>query len=437
MKQLVIKYGLDERPPLTQTLIFGMQWLAITIATVIIIGKVVAGLHFTDFDRQLIYMQKLFFVIAVSLFLQILWGHRLPLITGPATVLLVAILAGIGSDINAIYTSIAVGGGSLVLLCVTGLFSWISRYFTSRVVATILILIALTITPTILNLILVSASTETALTNLGFALLFFILMIIADRLLPGIWKTTMIVWAIIVGSICYLLLLPPEALRDRGQLGLVSNFFTDFTTTLIWEPGLLISFGICFIALSINDLGSIQAVGQLIKAPGMKRRVTAGITLSGLANVLAGFFGVIGPVNFSMSAGIIAANGNASRFTLLPTSLGLLAMAFLPGVVAFAWNVPSVVVGTILLYIMCSQLAAGLMVAFGTSGFTFRDGLVIGIPMMVSILVSYLPAAVTATFPPLFMPIAGNGFVMGVLAVLVLEHIVYRRDNLQSPQPSP
>jgi xanthine/uracil permease len=112
-------------------------------------------------------------------------------------------------------------------------------------------------------------------------------------------------------------------------------------------------------------------------------------------------------------------------------------MAFLPGVVAFAWNVPSVVVGTILLYIMCSQLAAGLMVAFGTSGFTFRDGLVIGIPMMVSILVSYLPAAVTATFPPLFMPIAGNGFVMGVLAVLVLEHIVYRRDNLQSPQPSP
>ena len=198
-------------------------------------------------------------------------------------------------------------------------------------VATILILIALTITPTILNLILVSASTETALINLGFALLFFILMIIADRLLPGIWKTTMIVRAIIVGSVCYLLLLPPEALRDRGQLGLVSNFFTDFTAILIWEPGLLISFLICFSALSINDLGSIKAVGQLIKAPDMKRRVTAGITLSGLANVLAGIFGVIGPVNFSMSAGIIADNGNDSRFTLLPTSLGLLAMAFLPG----------------------------------------------------------------------------------------------------------
>lgn len=427
MKEFIIKYNLDERPPLVQTLIFGLQWLAITIATVIIIGKVVAGLHFTDFAHQLLYMQKLFFVMAVSLLLQVLWGHRLPLITGPATVLLVAILAGTGSAIDAIYTSIAAGGVFLVVLSVTGLFSWISRYFTSRVVATILILIALTITPTILNLILTAAATETALLNLGFALVFFMAMIVADRLLPGIWKTTMIVWALIAGSMVYLLAVPPEIWRDRGQLGLVSSFFSDFTTTLIWEPGLLISFLICFIALSINDLGSIQAVGKLINPPAMmKRRVTAGITLSGLSNVLAGFFGVIGPVNFSMSVGIIAANGNASRFTLIPTSLGLLAMACLPGAVAFTWNVPSVVVGTILLYIMCSQLAAGLMVAFGTDGFSFQDGLVIGIPMMVSILVSYLPAPVKAAFHPLLMPVIGNGFVMGVIAVLILEHIVYR-----------
>jgi len=77
------------------------------------------------------------------------------------------------------------------------------------------------------------------------------------------------------------------------------------------------------IALAINDLGSIQAVGRLINPPTMKGRVTVGITLSGLSNILAGLFGVIGPVNFSMSAGIITANGNASRFTLIPTSFGL------------------------------------------------------------------------------------------------------------------
>ena len=435
MKPLTIKYGVDEWPPLAQTLVFGLQWLAITIATVIIIGKVVAGLHFDDFDRQLLYMQKLFFVMAISLFFQVVWGHRLPLITGPATVLLVAILAGGGGDIGAIYTSIATGGAFLVLLSVTGLFSRIALYFTPRVVATILILIALTMTPTILHLIIGALGAETALTNLGFALLLFMAMIIADRYLPGIWKTTMIVWAIVFGSIAYLVMVPPEVWHDRGSLGIVSHFFSGFTTTLVWEPGLLLSFIICFLALSINDLGSIQGVGQIIKPPAMKRRVTAGITVSGLSNMLAGFFGVIGPVNFSMSVGIIAANGNASRLTLIPASLGLLTMAFFPGVVAFVWNVPSVVVGTILLYIMCAQLAAGLMVACGSHGFSFQDGMIIGIPMMVSILISYLPPPVKAAFPPLLMPVLGNGFVMGVVAVLILEHLIYPREPL-SPAAS-
>ncbi|MFZ0614063.1 MAG: hypothetical protein WAM73_17615 [Desulfobacterales bacterium] len=104
----------------------------------------------------------------------------------------------------------------------------------------------------------------------------------------------------------------------------------------------------------------------------------------------------------------------------------MLAIAFLPGAVAFVWNVPAVGVGTILLYIMSSQLAAGLMVAFGTGGFSFRDGLIISIPSMISIIVSYLPGTVKAALPPVLMPVAGNGFVMGVLTVLIMEHIVYR-----------
>jgi hypothetical protein len=74
---------------------------------------------------------------------------------------------------------------------------------------------------------------------------------------------------------------------------------------------------------------------------------------------------------------------------------------------------------------MCAQLAAGMMMAFGSKGFSFQDGLTIGIPMMISILVSYLPPQVKTAFPPLLLPVIGNGFAMGVLAVLILEHIVY------------
>jgi xanthine/uracil permease len=188
-----LKYGLDDRPPVFETVVFGLQWLAIAMATVVIIGKVVAGLHFDDPVRQLVYMQKLFFVVAVALFSQVLWGHRLPLITGPATVLLVGIVAGAGSRIDAIYTTIAAGGALLVLLSVTGLFSALTRLFSFRVVATILMLIALTITPTILTLIVTAPSDQLVPANLGFALVLLLAMLAADRLLKGVWKSTMIV----------------------------------------------------------------------------------------------------------------------------------------------------------------------------------------------------------------------------------------------------
>lgn len=427
LSEIKIKYGLDDRPPFWEGILYGLQWLAITIPTVIIIGKVVAGLHFSDLVSQVAYIQKLFFITAVSLLVQLLWGHRLPLIIGPATVLLVGIVASQGSSIHAIYSAIMVGGAVLALLSITGLFAYLKSFFTSRVVATILILIAFTITPTILNLILTVPTPGMELLNLCFALAFVLAMFVSNRFLVGIWKSTMLIWAVIVGSLLYLVIAPQYQWLGNHNLGLISNFLTNINFQFTLDIGVLISFLVCFLALSINDLGSIQSVGQLINPPHMANRVTNGITFTGLSNVLAGFLGVIGPVNFSLSSGIIASNGNASRFTLIPTGLGLLIISFLPGVVAFIGNVPAVVVGAVLMYIMCSQIGAGLMVAFGTENFQFNDGLIIGLPLMLSIIISFLPSVVVSTFPPLLVPIIGNGFVVGVLTVLIMEHVIFRR----------
>jgi xanthine/uracil permease len=135
---------------------------------------------------------------------------------------------------------------------------------------------------------------------------------------------------------------------------------------------------------------------------------------------------VIGPVNFSLSPGVIASTGCASRFTLIPAGLILLAMSFLPPVIAFIGGIPSVVVGGVFLYIMCSQIAAGLtMVLDAQKGFHFENGLVIGLPLMLSIIISFLPDSILNTFPVVLRPLLGNGFVVGVLAVLIMEHLIF------------
>ncbi|WP_347488980.1 solute carrier family 23 protein [Desulfoscipio sp. XC116] len=427
LNQIKLKYDLDESPPLTELLLLSLQWLAISIPTIIIIGQVVAVLHFDNPGEQIIYVQKLFFITGLVMLVQLLWGHRLPLIVGPAAVLLIGVLAGRGSSINAIYSAIFIGGIILTLFSLTGLFAHLKKFFTIRVVAAILLLIAFTLTPTIMNMILPpSGSGVSSLFNLSFAFILVFLMFVANKFLTGIWKSTLIIWAMLIGTLAYSVLSPQAVGLETGGYQLLASSFKDITFEISLEPGLLLSFLICFLALAINDLGSIQSVGELLKLDDMPKRITRGITFTGLGNVLSGLLGVVGPVNFSLSPGVIASTGCASRFTLIPAALGLLMLSFLPVAIAFMDSIPSVIIGTVLIYVMCSQIAAGLLMAFGSMEFDFDSGLIIGLPIMLGIVVSFFPAEELNTLPVSLRPILGNGFVVGVIAVMFLEHVIYR-----------
>lgn len=422
-----LKYGLEDHPSFTENIIYGLQWLAVTIPAIIILGKVLGGLEGTS-AAEVLYMQKLFAVMAASLLLQIYCGHRLPLVIGPATVLLIGILASQGSSSAAIYTSILICGILLALLAVSGLFAYLRKLFTPRVVAVILLLVAFTIMPTIINLLSSAPANSSPVQSLGFALVFILVMFAAQRLLTGLWKSTLILWAMIIGSLAYALV-NPVWLQEANAYGLpvVGGFFQQLTTALVLDPGLIIAFILCFLGLSINDLGSIQAVGSVLQADQMPERITRGITCTGLGNTLAGFMGVIGPVNFSFSPGVIASTGCAARSTLVPAGIIMLLLAFLPRTLYYLSFIPEVVIGCILLFIMCTQIAAGLSSAFAAMQEPVFDyALLIALPVLTGILVAFLPADVVSAFPSTLRPILGNGFVMGVLVSLVLEHVIFR-----------
>lgn len=427
MRPSFIRYGINDRPAWGALLLYGLQWLAVTGVSVIIMGKIVASLHFSEPVAQLFYMQKLLFLTAMTLIIQIFFGHRLPLVVGPAVILLVGIISSGNHDFNAIYSSMAIGGMFLTALCASGLFRYVAKLFTSRVVATILILIALTITPTILKLMLTAPSPDQVGRNLLFALVLLLAMIAGDRLLRGVWRSTMLVWALVVGGLAGLVFLPSAGTIVHADLPLFSSMLTHWNIHFVWDLGLVLSFLICFLALAINDLGSIESLGKLLRPSNMERRLTRGMVVTGLSNIIAGFWGVIGLVNFSLTAGIISSNGNASRICFVPAALCLALTSFMPPAIAMIWDIPAVVIGTILLYIMGLQLAAGLMVAFGSQEFTFHDAMIISVPVMISVLVSFLPTEVIATFPKTLIPVAGNGFVVGTLSVLLLEHGLLRR----------
>ena len=417
-------YGIDDRPEPASLLIFGLQWLAVSVPATLIIGNVMAGLYG---GPAIPYLQKLFLLTALVLLAQIYLGHKLPLVIGPATVLLIGILASLDAGFGAINASILVGGLLLAGLAATGLFKHLKRLFTPRVIAVVLMLIAFTLAPVILNLITDGGGTVPATHAFLFSLLFALVLFIANGFLKGLWKSTLALWAIILGTLAYILIFGMVSPPPTGTALLA--FPGDLLAPLaIPDIGVFAAFLICFLALAINDLGSIQSVGGLLDADEMGERTNRGVTVTGLGNALAGLTGVIGPVNFSLSPGVIAATGCASRFALVPAGIALALMAASPLAIGYLSSIPGPVIGVVLAYVMTAQIAAGLMVGQESSAVkTFDEGLIIGIPLLLGTVVAFLPDAIAAGFPATLRPLIANGFVVGIITVLVLEHLVYRQ----------
>ena len=286
-----MKYELNDKPGMLPMLMYGLQWWIVSLPCVVIMGIIVSQLHYTNVSEQTFYLQKLFGIMGIVMIVQVLWGHRLPLIIGPASVLLIGILSTVSSGIPAVYTGIMVGGLVLTVLAYSGLLGKLQFVFTPRIVTVILILIAFTLTPVILKLVLGDA--VHALFNLFLTLVMVLALVIGNKLLRGIWKSTTVLWGIVGGVLV---------------------------------------------------------------------------------------------------------------------------------------TIPGVVMGAILLYLMATQLAAGLQMLVREKAITdFDSGVVVGLPLMVALLLSFAPEEVLNLIPSLFKPIVGNGFVMGVITVLIMEHLIFKK----------
>ena len=189
-------------------------------------------MQYDDLSQQIIYIQKLIFVTSIVLIAQVLWGHRLPLVLGPATVLLIGIIASQSTRPEFISTSIFIGGLVLALVAFSGLFAHVQKLFTVRVVSVILILIAFTLSPVILNLIFSPESAISPLFNLSFAMLLCLGMFTANKLLNGVWKATVVIGGILFGSITHALLqtvLVPASSVSVQELPMFGLFFGDLS----------------------------------------------------------------------------------------------------------------------------------------------------------------------------------------------------------------
>ena len=85
--------------------------------------------------------------------MEILAGHKLPVVFGPSTVILIGIISSVGFDTPTIYTSALIGSLLLTACAVTGIFGTLQKMFTPRVVSVVLLLVSFCMIPTVIRLV--------------------------------------------------------------------------------------------------------------------------------------------------------------------------------------------------------------------------------------------------------------------------------------------
>ena len=412
-----LKYNVEDRLPASQLILYSVQWFVLAVAVVVTSVFVAEG---TPADK-LFYAQKMFAVMGIAGLVQIIWGHRLPLVVGHAAVLLVGVLSAKGAESNAIYSSIAIGGVLISLMTIGGMMRYVQRLFTPRIIVVILMLIAFTLTPTIANKLVFAphATHDQNIFGLIFAIVGVVGMVVLNRKLRGVAKSLVIPIALVVGSVAYYAMFAlPE--KTASAASMESLVISDFS--IDWS--LIIAFVICYIALLINDIGSIESLGAMLGSDNMDKRMKRGVRVTGAMNIVAGAMGVLGPVNYSMSPGVIASTGCAARRALIPATVMLALCALSPDLVWVLTGIPNPVIGVILLFLMGTQLAASFeMLQSSKSAETFADALTLGLPLMVAMLFQMMPAGIA---PAVMQPLLGNGFAMGVVTVIIMEHVINR-----------
>ena len=411
-----LKYKVDDKPGFGAMLLYGLQWLMICIPVVLTSTFVAPA------GEVVFFTQKLFALCGLTIIVQVLLGHRLPLVAGPAAVLLMGVIAAAsqGHTASTIYPSMIIGGALVAILALTGAMKYIQKVFTPRIVASIVLLIAFTLIKPIIGLIF--ADKAHAGLALVSAIIGVVVMAWANNIFKGIWKSTVVILAMILGSLSYYCLteFPQQFTSDTVAPQL---FLAEYNL----DAGVIIAFLFCYIALLINQVGSVQALGEFVGAEGMVKRQKRGLLITGIMNMASGALGVLGPVDYSLSPGVVASTSCASRYTILPAAAAMVVMALFPQAVAVLLTIPRPIMGIVLLFLMATQVAAGLEIIQSTKAVSsFRDGLVLGIPIMLTMALSFAPAEAMAAVPSLLRPIVSNGFVMGVIAVLLLEHLVLK-----------
>ncbi len=412
-----------------QAFIHALQWVVFALASIIIIPVVVGISLGLDTGETASFIQRTLFFVGIFSFVQLKWGHRCIILEGPGGmwyslfIIVSLFYPQMGMPLEMLRSNLVAGlllaGLFYIILAYTGLYDKIRPLFSPLVNGTFLILMPLSLSATVISGIIGEAVHD--FKGLIAALGAIVIVILVSLKARGFLQSISILCGIAVGWVAALLLGVESQIIYDQRLFSWPELFPWGRPTI--DYGVLLScFVTSFLILS-NHVASIHNMHKLVGSEADRKVFNRGLLVTGLANLSAAFYGLIGFIPYASAIGFVKLTGMSSHLPFMLFSLFFVIISLFPQVSNFFASMPEQIGYAVLLVVLCQVMGMGLR-EYARLSLDSREVFICGLSLLIGVGIMFLPFETFHFLSPTLRIILGNGLIMGLVVCIFLEKVI-------------
>lgn len=430
-------YGLNDRPPLRETLFAALQHLLAIFVAIITPPLIIASALRFDIQTTGFLVSMSLFVSGIATFIQ---SHRIgPIGTGLLCIqgtsfsfISPIISAGMLGMVNgkmdvALGLSYVFGGclvASVVEMTVSRILPYTRKVITPLVAGIVVTLIGLCLIKAGINSCgggqaAIDDGTFGSIRNLGLAVLVLVTIIFFNRSANRFLRMGSIVLGLLVGCVAaYCLgMIHFSDIHATGSL----NIPVPLKYGLRFDVGTIVGLGLIYLVTAVEAFGDITAnsliSGEPVEGPVFMRRAQGGILADGFNSMLAAFFNSFPNSIFAQNNGMIQLTGVASRYVGYFIAGALFLLGLFPVVGEFFSLIPDCVLGGATLLMFGTVAAAGVRIIASTK-MDRKAVLVLAISFAMGMSVELVPD-ILSQMPSVIKSIFSSGITTGGVTAMI------------------
>jgi xanthine/uracil permease len=414
------------------TILAGFQWLSFLFVNTVVIPLSVGEAYHLSSLQISGNMARSFILTGLACLIQVLCGHRLPLMEGQTGLWWGVILSiasmGLSSGKSlvevggSLSVGIMLGGAAVILFGIFGLHKLLNKLFTPIVMAVLLLLLASQLINIFFAGMMGITSTGKVQGSVAILSIFLVILVsvltIAGR---GLLSNFSILIGIIVGWIMY-------AFLFGTSTKVMVPHFHDIAEIFVWgkpayDIGIIIA-GICTAMINTsNAIATFRAAESLLGISMEDGAYRRSFVLSGTYTLLSGIFSTVPYAPYTSSIGFLQTTRLFKRAPFIIGSVLLIILGCVPQLASFFSTLP-ISVGDAVLFVAYLQLFGSALRNIEGMHFTFKSIFRIALPTLVGLAVMATPSSSFASIHGFMHAIFSNGMLVGILLAVILENTI-------------